>query len=39
MDDEDCDEMQYSSSFGVPPNSNGSIDFNPMNSWADARIA
>ena len=39
MDNEDCDDMQYGSSFNVPPNSNGSINFIPMSSWADARIA
>jgi hypothetical protein len=31
--------VPYGSSFGIPPNSNGSIDFIPMSSWADARIA
>ena len=40
MDDEDCDELQYSSSFGVPHNSNCSVDFIPhMSSWADTCIA
>jgi hypothetical protein len=40
MDDEDCDELQYGSSFGVPHNSNGTINFIPrMSSWADMRIA
>ncbi len=39
MDNEDCDKLQYGSSFGVPHNSNGSIDFIPMSSWADMCIA
>ncbi len=39
LNDEDCDDMQYGSSFGVPTNSNGSFNFIPMSIWADARIA
>jgi hypothetical protein len=39
MDNEDCDELQHGLSFGIPHNSNGSIDFIPMSSWADMRIA
>ena len=39
MDNEDCDELQYGSSFGIPHNSNGSINFIPrMSSWADTRF-
>jgi hypothetical protein len=39
MDNEDCDDMQYGLPFGVPPNSNFSINFISMSSWADAHIA
>ncbi len=40
MDNEDCDELQYGSSFGKSHYSNGSINFIPcMSSWADTRIA
>jgi hypothetical protein len=41
MVDEDCDELQYGSSFGISHNSkNGSINFIPcMSSWPDTSIA
>jgi hypothetical protein len=40
MDDEDCGELQYGLPFGVPNDSNGSIDFIPcMSSCADMCIA
>jgi hypothetical protein len=39
MDNGDCDELQYGSSFGMPCNSNGIIDFIPMSLWADTHIA
>jgi hypothetical protein len=39
MDNEDCDDMQYGSFFGVSHNSNNSIVFIPMSSWADTCIA
>jgi hypothetical protein len=39
IDNGDFDELQYGLSFCVSHNYNGSIDFIPVSSWADTRIA